>query len=133
MFRDIGAAHVRAADAALAAVGLGGLGARPIGALSAGQFQRVLFARALVRDVPVILLDEPFSAVDAATETDLMAIVHGWHREGRTVVAVLHDAALIRAAFPRTLLLGCDAHHTLWGATETVLAERRRPALVEAA
>ena len=131
LFRGIGAAHARLADQALAAVGLDGLGARPIGALSAGQFQRVLFARVIVRDAPVILLDEPFSAVDAATEADLMDIVRTWRAEGRTVIAVLHDAALIRAAFPTALVLGGET--PLWGPAGTVLAERRRPALVEAA
>lgn len=119
LFRRIGREHYAAADRALAAVGLDGLGSRSIGALSAGQFQRVLFARTIVRDAPVILLDEPFSAVDATTEADLMAIVHLWHRQGRTVVAVLHDLDLIRAEFPQTLLLGSDTH--LWGATNEVL------------
>ena len=75
--------------------------------------QRVLFARTIVRDASVILLDEPFSAVDSATEADLMAIVHAWHRQGRTVVVVLHDLELIRAEFPATLLLGADP--PAWG------------------
>jgi len=110
------------AGQALASVGLDGLGDRPIGALSAGQFQRVLFARTIVRDAPVILLDEPFSAVDASTETDLMAIVRAWHRQGRTIVAVLHDLDLIRAEFPNTLLLGSGA--PTWGATDGVLTAR---------
>ena len=139
LFRRIGAAHFAAADRALDAVGLEGLGGRAIGALSAGQFQRVLFARTIVRDAPVILLDEPFSAVDAATETDLMALLHAWHRQGRTVVAVLHDHDLIRESFPRTLVLGGDA--PAWGATAEVLAPRaargdarlREPARMEAA
>lgn len=120
LFRRIGREHFAAADRALAAVGLDGLGQRPIGALSAGQFQRVLFARTMVRDAPVILLDEPFSAIDAATETDLMAIIRLWHRQGRTVVAVLHDLELIRAEFPQTLLLGSSGSR--WGATGDVLA-----------
>jgi zinc/manganese transport system ATP-binding protein len=119
LFRSIGREHYTVADRALASVGLEGLGSRPIGALSAGQFQRVLFARTIVRDAPVILLDEPFSAVDATTEADLMAIVRLWHREGRTVVAVLHDLDLIRAEFPETLLLGSGEH--AWGATNEVL------------
>ncbi len=119
LFRRFGREQYAVADQALDAVGLGGLGERSIGALSAGQFQRVLFARTIVRDAPVILLDEPFSAVDAATEDDLMALVRLWHRQGRTVVAVLHDLELIRAQFPDTLLLGSDAF--AWGATETVL------------
>jgi zinc/manganese transport system ATP-binding protein len=119
LFRTIGREHYTAADRALASVGLEGLGARPIGALSAGQFQRVLFARTIVRDAPVILLDEPFSAVDPTTEADLMAIVRTWHRQGRTIVAVLHDLDLIRAEFPATLLLGSGA--ACWGATNDVL------------
>jgi zinc/manganese transport system ATP-binding protein len=119
LFRRIGREHYAVADRALAAVGLEGLGSRPICALSAGQFQRVLFARTIVRDAPVILLDEPFSAVDTTTEADLMAIVRQWHRQGRTIVAVLHDLDLIRAEFPVTLLLGSGEY--VWGATNEVL------------
>lgn len=119
LFRRIGREQYAVADRALTSVGLDGLGHRPIGALSAGQFQRVLFARTIVRDAAVILLDEPFSAIDAATEADLMAIVRLWHRQGRTIVAVLHDLDLIRAEFPETLILGSGAH--LWGATGDVL------------
>jgi zinc/manganese transport system ATP-binding protein len=121
LFRRIGREQYAQADRALASVGLDGLGERPVGALSAGQFQRVLFARTIVRDAPVILLDEPFSAIDASTEADLMAIVRIWHRQGRTVVAVLHDLDLIRAEFPETLLLGAGAY--AWGATNTVLTD----------
>ena len=119
LFGRIGPAHCAAADRALAAVGLPDLGDRPIGELSAGQFQRVLFARTIVRDAQVVLLDEPFSAVDAATEADLMAIVQDWHRQGRTVAVVLHDLDLIQSSFPEVLLLG--EHGAVWGATATVL------------
>jgi zinc/manganese transport system ATP-binding protein len=122
LFRRIGPEEYAAADEALAAVGLDGLGSRRIGALSAGQFQRVLFARTIVRDAPVILLDEPFSAVDAATEADLLAIIDTWHREGRTVIIVSHDLDLIRGAFPQTLLLGSEPIG--WGATDAILSAR---------
>ncbi len=123
LFRRIGPNHYDAADRALASVGLDGWGHQSIGALSAGQFQRVLFARTIVCDAPVILLDEPFSAVDAATEADLMEIVRAWHKQGRTVVAVLHDLDLIRAEFPETLLLG--SYETQgWGATGDILTVR---------
>ncbi len=125
LFRRIGPMQYREADAALDAVGLPGMGLRPIGALSVGQFQRVLFARTMLRDAPVILLDEPFSAVDQETEADLMAILDAWHRAGRTIVAVLHDIDLIRAAFPETLLLGGGP--PVWGATEAVLTSRNAP------
>jgi zinc/manganese transport system ATP-binding protein len=122
LFRRIGREQYAAVDRALNAVGLDGLGSRPIGALSAGQFQRVLFARTIVRDAPVILLDEPFSAIDATTEADLMAIVRGWHQQGRTIVVVLHDLDLIRAEFPDTLLLGSDP--CVWGPTDGILTTR---------
>ncbi len=115
-FRAIGTGRARAA---LATVGLAGFERRSIGALSAGQFQRVLFARLMVEDAPILLLDEPFNAVDARTEADLLAVVQGWRRDGRTVVAVLHDLDLVRDAFPETLLL---ARHVIgWGATKEVL------------
>jgi zinc/manganese transport system ATP-binding protein len=129
-FRTIGPAERDAAEAALAAVGLPDHGARPIGALSTGQFQRVLFARLMLQDAPVLLLDEPFSAVDAATEDDLLGLLHDWHAQGRTIVAVLHDLDLVRAAFPHTLLLAGEK--IAWGPTDSALSEanRRRAGLL---
>lgn len=112
-------AHRSQARAALAAVGLVGMERRAIGELSAGQFQRVLFARLLLQDAPVILLDEPFNAVDERTTADLLTLLHRWHAEGRTVVAVLHDLAQVRAHFSRTLLLAREP--IAWGATAMVL------------
>lgn len=104
---------------ALEAVGLGGFERRGIAELSAGQFQRVLFARVLLQDAPVILLDEPFNAIDARTTADLLRVVARWHAEARTVIAVLHDLEQVREHFDRTLLLArrCVA----WGPTAEVL------------
>lgn len=90
---------------AIAAVGLTGLEQRPIGALSGGQMQRALFARLLLQDAHLVLLDEPFTAIDARTTADLLALVHCWNSEGRTIVAVLHDYETVRAHFPETLML----------------------------
>ena len=73
---------------------------RPIGTLSGGQMQRALFARLLLQDADVILLDEPFTAIDAKTTADLLALVRRWHAESRTVVAVLHDIESVRQVFP---------------------------------
>ena len=112
------------AEAALAAVGLRGFERRPVGSVSSGQFQRVLFARLLLQDAPVILLDEPFNAVDARTAADLLAMVRRWHGEGRTVVAVLHDLDLVRGEFPETLLLARDCLG--WGPTAEVLTAANR-------
>ncbi|MGC5230959.1 ATP-binding cassette domain-containing protein, partial [Klebsiella pneumoniae] len=83
---------------ALAAVGLDGFAGRPVSSLSVGQFQRVLFARILLQDAEVILLDEPFNAIDARTTGDLLRIISAWHAERRTVIAVLHDHDQVRRA-----------------------------------
>lgn len=123
-FRAVGAPARGAAEAALEAVGLSGLARRPVGSLSAGQFQRLLFARLLVQDAPVILLDEPFNAVDARTAADLLRLMRDWHGQGRTVVAVLHDLDLVRREFPETLLLARDP--ISWGGTEEALGAANR-------
>jgi zinc/manganese transport system ATP-binding protein len=111
------------AAAALAAVGLAGFEDRAVGTLSAGQFQRVLFARMMLQDARVILLDEPFNALDQRTTADLLRLVARWHGERRTVVAVLHDLDQVRAHFPETLLLARDP--IAWGATAEVLTADR--------
>jgi len=123
-FRAIRAEALARVDAALAATGLAGFATRPVGSLSAGQFQRVLFARLLLQDAPVILLDEPFNALDARTAADLLAMVRRWHGEGRTIIAVLHDLDLVRDEFPETLLLARDCIG--WGPTGQVLTAANR-------
>ena len=109
---------------ALDAVGLHGFGGRPVSSLSTGQFQRVLFARLLLQDAPVILLDEPFNALDARTASDLLAVVRRWHGEGRSVLAVLHDLDLVRREFPHTLLLAREG--IACGPTEEALSAANR-------
>ncbi|NLR95286.1 ABC transporter ATP-binding protein [Rhizobium sp. P38BS-XIX] len=109
----------RARDA-LERVGLSGFERRHIGSLSAGQFQRVLFARLLLQDAQVILLDEPFTAIDQRTTRDLLSIVLRWHKEGRTVIAVLHDFDQVRAHFPETLLIAREL--VGWGPTQSIMS-----------
>lgn len=111
------------AQDALAQVGLANLGERPLDELSAGQFQRVLFARLLLQDARVILLDEPFTALDAKTTADLLSLVARWRTEGRTVIAVLHDYEQVRSHFPQTLLLAKEC--IAWGPTAEVLTPAR--------
>ncbi len=105
---------------ALGIVGLSGFERRHIGSLSAGQFQRVLFARLLLQDARVILLDEPFTAIDQRTTRDLLDLVLRWNREGRTVIAVLHDFEQVRSYFPETLLIARKL--VGWGRTEDVMS-----------
>ena len=108
--------------AAIAAVGLNGFENRSIGTLSGGQMQRMLFARVLLQDARLIVLDEPFNAIDAKTSADLLALVRRWHGEGRTVLAALHDLDMVRANFPDTLLLARGP--VAWGPTaETLTSE----------
>lgn len=106
---------------ALSQVGLEGFGHRPLDSLSGGQLQRTLFARVLVQDAQLILLDEPFNAIDDKTIRDLTALIQHWNAEGRTVLTVAHDLALVRAHFPQTLLLARRA--VAWGQTSEVLTE----------
>ena len=125
LWREIGAwrgldqaARAKVARA-LEAVGVSGLARRTIGSLSGGQFQRVLFARLLLQDARLILLDEPFRAVDTKTVADLVALIKAWHGEGRTVLAALHDLEQVRAHFPETLLIAREV--VAWGETRKVL------------
>ncbi len=106
-------------DDAIAAVGLTGFEDRAIGTLSGGQMQRMLFARLLLQDARLIVLDEPFNAVDAKTSADLFDLVRRWHGEQRTVLTALHDIDFVRANFPETLLLAREP--VAWGNTATVL------------
>jgi zinc/manganese transport system ATP-binding protein len=118
-FGGIGRRERQRISNALAAVGLQGFESRPIGTLSGGQMQRMLFARVLLQDARLIVLDEPFNAIDARTTADLLELVQRWHAEGRTLLAALHDLEIVRAHFPQTLLLARQV--VAWGPTFNVL------------
>ncbi len=111
----------RAAQA-LSIVGLGGLEGRAINELSGGQFQRMMFARMSLQDAPVLIFDEPFSAIDQQTILDLMAMIRHWHDEGRTLLIVIHNLDLVWEFFPQTLLLAREP--VAWGQTSEVLTEK---------
>jgi zinc/manganese transport system ATP-binding protein len=112
---------------ALRAVGLDEIAGQMLGELSVGQFRRALFARVIVQDAAIVLLDEPFAGVDAATSDDLLKLLQRWHAEDRTVMVALHDLEQVLAIFPETLLLARKV--IAWGATQTVLTPKN---LVEA-
>lgn len=120
IFGGIGGKDQKIIEGAIATVGLTGFERRAIGTLSGGQMQRMLFARVLVQDARLIVLDEPFAAVDAKTSIDLLSLIRRWHSERRTVLAALHDIELVRANFPETLLLAREP--VAWGATANVLS-----------
>src|SRR3954470_18400571 len=118
-FRAAGASLRARAAAAAETVGLAAKLALSVRELSAGELQRALFARLILQDAALILLDEPLAAVDAATASLLFEQMMRWYEEGRTVIAVLHDLVRVRAHFPSTLVLArrCLA----WGHTEAAL------------
>jgi len=130
LWREIGAfgqlsrANRASVKAAIAAVGLTGFENRPIGSLSGGQVQRALFARLLLQDAKLVLLDEPFVAIDTKTTADLIDVIQRWRGEGRTVLAILHDYDTVRAHFPQTLILARElvAH----GSTSQVLTSENK-------
>ena len=109
---------------AIQTVGLGGFTDRPISTLSAGQFQRAMFARLLVQDAKLILLDEPFNAIDDDTTRRLIEIMQAWHAEKRTIICVLHDLAQIRSFFPDCLLIAREC--IAWGKTGDVMTAANR-------
>jgi zinc/manganese transport system ATP-binding protein len=106
---------------ALEKVGMDSFASRPVSALSSGQFQRVLFARLMVQNADILLLDEPFAAIDSRTTADLLQVLLDWHKAGKTVVAVVHDLPQARATFPEALLLAREC--IAWGNTTDVMTE----------
>jgi zinc/manganese transport system ATP-binding protein len=119
LFGGIGKSERGKIAGALAAVGLTGFENRTIGTLSGGQLQRLLFARVMLQDAQLIVLDEPFNAIDSRTSADLLLLAKRWHAEGRTVLAALHNLEAVRAHFPETLLFARGP--VAWGPTDDVL------------
>lgn len=118
-FRRIGGAPLERLQQAIATVGLSGLEHRTIGTLSGGQLQRALFARMLLQDSRLLLLDEPFTAIDGRTTADLLGLIRQWHGQNRTIIAVLHDIELVREHFPQTLVIAREI--VAWGDTAEAL------------
>jgi ABC-type Mn2+/Zn2+ transport system ATPase subunit len=118
-FRPLSKDLLPSIDRAIAQVGLESFADRLIVELSVGQLRRALFARLIVQDASLILLDEPFAAIDEGTTAELVQLIKSWHSEQRTIIAVMHDLDQVRAYFPSTLLLArrCIS----WADTETAL------------
>ena len=96
---------------ALERVGLESMAFSTIDELSGGQFQRMLFARVLVQQAPLVMLDEPFTGVDEATCNVLMDLMLEMYMQGQTLLAVLHDSERVSRHFPQTLRLDADTPH----------------------
>lgn len=110
-------------ESALAQLGIIELSHLTIGQLSGGQFQRMLFARLLVQNTEVLLMDEPFVGIDNQTQQTLLQLILKLHQQGKTIVTVLHDPNIVADFFPETLMINEDCSH--WGRTEDVFADCR--------
>jgi iron complex transport system ATP-binding protein len=111
---------VALALAALERIGAGGLASRPVDELSAGERQRVVLARALAQEAPVLLLDEPSSFLDLRYQVELFDLLRELAGEGRAVLAVLHDLNLA-AEYCDRLVLIAGGRVAAAGATPEVL------------
>ncbi|APD11412.1 hypothetical protein UC34_21145 [Pandoraea vervacti] len=94
----------RAIDA-LERVGLADKRAQALEVLSGGQWQRARFARLIVEDAPIVLLDEPLTGIDVPSAELLLALLDQWRSEGRTVVTVLHDLPLVLERFAHVAVM----------------------------
>ena len=97
--------HRDLARQALERVGIGELAGRQISQLSGGQQQRTFLARALVQDADLYLMDEPFSAVDAATEKAIVEILRDMRAVGKTAIVIHHDLHTVPEYFDSVVLL----------------------------
>jgi manganese/zinc/iron transport system ATP- binding protein len=120
-FRPVTRSHKDAAMDALDRVGIANLAHRQISQLSGGQQQRAFLARALVQDADLYLMDEPFAAVDAATETAIVGLLQDLRSRGKTCLVVHHDLQTVREYFDEVILMNMRvvAH----GPTETTFTE----------
>ena len=106
---------------ALDRVGLADYADRQISQLSGGQQQRTFLARALVQDADVYLMDEPFAAVDAATERAIVELLKDFQRRGKTCLVVHHDLATVPQYFDWSVLLNMRV--VAQGPTDVVFTE----------
>jgi manganese/zinc/iron transport system ATP- binding protein len=117
-FRPVRQEHRSRAMLGLERLGIADLAGRQINELSGGQQQRTFLARALVQNADLYLLDEPFAAVDAATETVIVDVLRDLRAEGKTVLVIHHDLQTVTEYFDSVLLLNLRV--VAFGATEQV-------------
>lgn len=120
-FNGVKKHHKQQAELALESVGLAGYENNALTALSGGQFQRVLFARMLMQDAELLLLDEPFVGVDEQTIADLMALLVSLNEQGKTIVMVTHDLDWVKQHVPFAFLISNQL--VAAGKSEQVLTE----------
>jgi iron complex transport system ATP-binding protein len=103
---------------------LGGLAGRPLGTLSGGERQRVVLARALAQEAPMLLLDEPTTALDIGHQQQVLELVDRLRlSDGLTVVSTLHDLSLAGQYADALLLLSGGRVAAYGPAAEVLTAE----------
>ena len=105
LFRRLKAEDWRKVSQAMNELAIDQLANRSIGALSGGQFQRVLFARCLVQEAPYLFLDEPFIGIDQTSEQKIMEVLKKLSQQGKTIFIVHHNLANAEAYFDHIILL----------------------------
>ena len=106
---------------AIRMVHLHGMENEPLKSLSGGQMQRALFARLILQNAQLILLDEPFNSIDIKTTNELIEIVDMWKNEHRTVLAILHNFSQAKEHFSKTLIVSREIIG--YGLTSTTLTQ----------
>lgn len=104
-YKTPNAADYEAATEALEMVRMQDFAHRQIGELSGGQQQRVFLARALAQGSDILLLDEPFAGVDAATERAILDVLERAKQSGKTLVVVHHDLSTAAEYFDKLILI----------------------------
>ncbi|MBL8568930.1 MAG: ABC transporter ATP-binding protein [Phreatobacter sp.] len=123
-FGRLSATDRAAVDAAMERLDLIGFASRPVTELSGGERARVMLARVLATGAPLLVLDEPTAALDAAHQFEVMDLMRALAGEGRTVVAVLHDLTMAARFADRILVLD-GGRAAAFGAPDQVLTEAR--------
>ena len=116
------------AHAALERLGIGALENRSITTLSGGERQLVLFARALVQEPDVLLLDEPTAFLDLKHRVEVLREVRAFTESGGAALVVSHDLSLAARSCDRVVLLGAGQLVAVGTPSEVVTAENLREA-----
>lgn len=94
----------------------------PISTLSGGQWQRMLFARLIIEDADLILLDEPFDGIDQITQKIIVSLLKSWESSGKSIICVTHDFPFVKKHFKNTMIINNKG--ILCGETQDILNEK---------